>query len=99
MAVDNVLESLVEKGMSKEDLQERKQRKQHWEAHAAVINSKMKHLFRHGGHRLPHGYAPPLYGHQATNGAMNWEALAAMQQGKMACITLPITDADWGFCH
>ena len=82
--MDNVLESLVEKGMSEEDLQERKQRRQHWEAHAAVINSKMKLLFRHGGHRPPHAYLPnPFHGHQAPNPAMDWEALAAMQQGKM----------------
>ena len=86
MAVDNVLESLIEKGMSKDDLQERKQRKQHWEAHAVNINSKMKHLFRHGGQRPPHGYSAPFHGHQAPNGAINWEVYAAMQQGKMACI-------------
>lgn len=80
MAVDNVLESVVEKGMSKEELQERKQRKQHWDAHAAVINSNMKHLFRHGGNRPPHGFPAP-FGQQGHSAALNWEALAAMQQG------------------
>ena len=95
MAVDNVLESLVEKGMSKEDLQERKQRKQHWEVHAAVINSKMKHLFRHGGHRPSHGLPAPFHGHQTANGAMNWEAMVAMQQGEMARIIRSQTYADW----
>lgn len=77
MAVDNVLESLVERGMSKEDLQERKQRKQHWESHAAAINGKMQNLFRHGGH---HGHQPyPYRRHHAPHAAMNWEAFAAMQ--------------------
>ena len=95
MAVDNVLESLVEKGMSKEDLQERKQRKQHWEAHAAGINSKMKHLFWHGGHRPPQG---PFHGHQVPNGAMNWEAMVAMH-GKMLCTIRSQTYTDWLFCH
>ncbi|KAL3144819.1 hypothetical protein ABBQ38_001928 [Trebouxia sp. C0009 RCD-2024] len=77
MAVDNVLESLVEKGMSKEDLQERKQRRQHWEAHAGVINSRMKNLFQHNGLRAPH--APPFRGYPL----MDREALAAMQQGRI----------------
>lgn len=74
MAVDNVLESLVEKGMSKEDLQERKQRRQHWEAHAGVINLKMKTLFQHHAHRAPHA---AFHGYQL----MEREAFAAMQQG------------------
>lgn len=87
MAVDNVLESVVEKGMSKEELQERKQRKQHWDARAAVINSNMKHLFRHGGNRPPHGFPAP-FGQQGHSAALNWEALAAMQEGKTACIML-----------
>lgn len=83
MAVDNVLESLVEKGMSKEDLHERKQRKQHWEAHAAAINAKMKSLFRHGSHHGPQsGAMPPYYGHHVPHAAMNWEAFAAMH-GKL----------------
>ena len=79
MAVDNVLESLVEKGMSKEDLQERKQRKQHWEARAATINARMKSLFRHGSHHAPQsGHMPTYHGHHAPHAAMNWEAFAAM---------------------
>ena len=79
MAVDNVLESLVEKGMSKEDLQERKQRKQHWDAHAAAINAKLTNLFRHGGRGNIHApFVPPYHGQNAPHGAMNWEAFAAL---------------------
>lgn len=77
MAVDNVLDSLVEKGMSAEELQERRQRKQHWESHAAAINAKMKGLFRHGAPG-PNGMAQRGH-HMPQHGAMmNWEAFAAM---------------------
>ena len=77
MAVDNVLDSLVEKGMSAEELQERRQRKQHWESHAAAINAKMQGLFRHGAPGL-NGMAQRGH-HMPQHGAMmNWEAFAAM---------------------
>ncbi len=77
MAVDNVLESLVEKGMSAEELQERKQRKQQWESNAAAINARMKGLFRHGGHAA---HSTAHRSHQMAQAAamMNWDALATM---------------------
>ncbi len=83
MAVDNVLESLVEKGMSAEELQERKQRKQHWDQTAAVVNAKMKSLFRQGA-LAPHAMAHR--GHQvAQHGAvMPWEDFAAAA-GESCC--------------
>ena len=46
IAVDNILETLVEKTMSAEDLQHRQQRKQHWQSRAASIEAKMKGLFQ-----------------------------------------------------
>ncbi|DBA77531.1 hypothetical protein WJX77_000814 [Trebouxia sp. C0004] len=73
MAVDNVLESLVEKGMSAEELQERKQRRQHWDQNAAVVNAKMKTLFRQGV-LAPHAMAHR--GHQGGT-MLPWEDLAA----------------------
>ncbi len=82
MAVDNVLESLVEKGMSAEELQERKQRKQHWDQNAAVVNAKMKSLFRQGA---PHAMAHR--GHQAAQhvaGMLPWEDFAAAA-GESCC--------------
>ena len=82
MAVDNVLESLVEKGMSAEELQERKQRKQHWDQNAAVINAKMKSLFRQVA---PHAMAQR--DHQIAQrgvGMMPWEDFAAAA-GESCC--------------
>ena len=86
MAVDNVLESLVEKGMSAEELQERKQRKQHWDQNAAVVNAKMKSLFRQGAlHR----------GHQAAQhvaGMLPWEEFAAAA-GESCCRSWTLLDS------
>lgn len=77
MGVDNVLESIVEKGMSAEELQERKERQQHWESHAPTINARMKGLFQQAG---PSGHQQGYRGHQMAHpGAMmHIEALAAM---------------------
>lgn len=62
--MDNVLESLVEKTMSPEELEERKARKKSWEANATQINNQMKQVFRSGanmagvlGGRMPRGEA------------------------------------------
>ncbi|DBA95401.1 TPA: hypothetical protein ACH3X3_013276 [Trebouxia sp. C0006] len=75
MAVDNVLESLVEKGMSAEELQERKQRKQHWDQNAAVVNAKLKSLFRQGA---PHAMAHHgRHAAQHVAGMLPWEEFAA----------------------
>ena len=83
MAVDNVLESLVEKGMSAEELQERKQRKQHWDQNAAVVNAKLKSLFRQGA---PHAMAH--HGHHAAQhvaGMLPWEEFAAAAGERCCC--------------
>lgn len=46
IAVDNVLESLVEKTMTPDELQERRRKKQNWEANSAQISNRMKNVFR-----------------------------------------------------
>lgn len=81
IAVDNVLESLVEKTMTPQELQERKQRKKSWEAQSAQINNRMKNVFR--GPALPmHGVYGPRYG--GRDQAMDRQAAAEALQAAMS---------------
>lgn len=57
IAVDNVLESVTEKFMTSEELEERQRRKKSWTANSAQINNKMAHLSR----GPPYGPGPHMH--------------------------------------
>ena len=77
IAVDNVLESLVEKTMTPQELQERKQRKKSWEAKSVQINNRMKNVFR--------GSAPPMHGmHGPRYGGRDPQVAAEAFQAAMS---------------
>ena len=87
IAVDNILETLVEKNMSAEDLQQRQQRKQHWQSHAASIDAKMKGLFQQqasaSARGLPH-QAWEVYSQQ-TRQQMAIDAMRAVHGESSTC--------------
>ena len=84
IAVDNVIETVLEKSMSVEELQIRQKRKQHWQTHGTAITARMKGMFQQ---EAPAGNCPARarwyqqawHAQQALGAMPNMQAAAAMR--------------------